>query len=699
MEQLSKANEEFLARLDFRKELFRFIIIFGPLNICMLMADSVGPAQPILALLMSLVSFIIIFWKRKNHASIQSAEGILLETTLLGNALKKDEFVPSRGVYKIFLGESHHDRGHKIKTSYALNILLYPYRQMKVSLDYFKDNGNLIPVRFQINTGVAGRIKIRALQFQQQNLWFSMILMATAFLIPLSIIPNKGLLNEWQNREELYQEMIVLNEEDSAKLFELSEASAIYLKSSRLDCFVFPDEDQSVYYIDPNYEIPQEEWEAVVRDASLLSDFVDFIHMEDCLIEANWAPYDHIFSDSVVYELGKRSFPNPEFWEDKPFQRGSNYLIYDLIMDDLENSNYFSSLNRSLYLLIKELKANSILLPVELVGDKSRLADDSLLFPDFGSSETFKIGDFSWSWYGKMADSKLEWLSTFLIEPRSPKVYSFLGRINIERNGYKKLEGYREPYDSLRFYGILGTIALNYIFLFLLLYQFMPILMALLSNKENAFNFYSDEKTEMDKAKKKRQRLIALGVEMVQFSKQENSQFVDSGHSNESISSLESVEMIPPAFKAIAEANLPALKSIIDLNPEIARSIYRGNSLLNISAEMFLEPDVLEYLIEKGADVNFRDSFQMTPIMMHAYWGNPESVKLLLSHGAEVNAVDLDGKTPLMHAIESDFDEQSAEIVSLLLAGGADKNVRDKEGKSVLDYTVKMKRKYKNLNS
>ena len=55
-------------------------------------------------------------------------------------------------------------------------------------------------------------------------------------------------------------------------------------------------------------------------------------------------------------------------------------------------------------------------------------------------------------------------------------------------------------------------------------------------------------------------------------------------------------------------------------------------------------------LLEAGADVNVRNKFGVTPLMMASKEGHAEIVKLLLANKADVNAAHTDGRTPLMVA-------------------------------------------------
>ena len=82
-----------------------------------------------------------------------------------------------------------------------------------------------------------------------------------------------------------------------------------------------------------------------------------------------------------------------------------------------------------------------------------------------------------------------------------------------------------------------------------------------------------------------------------------------------------------------------------------------------LAARISSTPEIVQLLLEKGADVNARSTDGRTPLMFAAS-STPEIVTLLLEKGAEIEARDNKGMTPLMFAA-------SAEIKQLLIDAGA----------------------------
>jgi hypothetical protein len=83
----------------------------------------------------------------------------------------------------------------------------------------------------------------------------------------------------------------------------------------------------------------------------------------------------------------------------------------------------------------------------------------------------------------------------------------------------------------------------------------------------------------------------------------------------------------------------------------------------------------VQALVAKGAQVNFADGEQRTPLILAAYNGYTPIVEFLYEKGADVNAVDHDGMTALMYAAKRSFNETAA----FLLSKGAEVNLRNRK--------------------
>jgi ankyrin repeat protein len=91
--------------------------------------------------------------------------------------------------------------------------------------------------------------------------------------------------------------------------------------------------------------------------------------------------------------------------------------------------------------------------------------------------------------------------------------------------------------------------------------------------------------------------------------------------------------------------------------------------------------ETVRVLLERGADIEARDSDNWTPLHVACAWGHLAVTRLLLDAGADMNVRDNDGHAPLNVACIF----HNARIIRLLLERGVDVNIRDNWGKSPLD--------------
>jgi len=85
-------------------------------------------------------------------------------------------------------------------------------------------------------------------------------------------------------------------------------------------------------------------------------------------------------------------------------------------------------------------------------------------------------------------------------------------------------------------------------------------------------------------------------------------------------------------------------------------------------------------LLDRGAEVNLKDSNGWPPLMEAAFGGHANTIRALLERGADVNAKDRAGWTPLMEAASKGH----LEAVIVLLAYGADANAKNVKGWTAL---------------
>ena len=85
-------------------------------------------------------------------------------------------------------------------------------------------------------------------------------------------------------------------------------------------------------------------------------------------------------------------------------------------------------------------------------------------------------------------------------------------------------------------------------------------------------------------------------------------------------------------------------------------------------------------LIEKGADVNYADDYNVTCTNQAAYLGLTSVVQKLVDFGADLDFANKEGITPLM----SSSSEGHEDIVEVIIRAGGNVNKADKDGTTAL---------------
>ena len=94
--------------------------------------------------------------------------------------------------------------------------------------------------------------------------------------------------------------------------------------------------------------------------------------------------------------------------------------------------------------------------------------------------------------------------------------------------------------------------------------------------------------------------------------------------------------------------------------------------------------EIVEFLIQLGANVNAKAENDCTPLHYAAYKGKIEVVKYLIEHGAQVDMRKKGGATPLHWAAEN----SKIEVVKYLIDYGAQVNLRNKFGFTPLHWAA-----------
>lgn len=113
-----------------------------------------------------------------------------------------------------------------------------------------------------------------------------------------------------------------------------------------------------------------------------------------------------------------------------------------------------------------------------------------------------------------------------------------------------------------------------------------------------------------------------------------------------------------------------------------------NEELIDASIDRDLEK--VKECLKNGADINIRSNIEWTPLLCVTHFNNLEIAKYLIEKGADVNAKETlqEHWTPLLSATINDIenDKVKQEIIRLLINNGADVNAKNKYERTALDY-------------
>ena len=129
------------------------------------------------------------------------------------------------------------------------------------------------------------------------------------------------------------------------------------------------------------------------------------------------------------------------------------------------------------------------------------------------------------------------------------------------------------------------------------------------------------------------------------------------------------LETVPKAFLLSLTDNSQSRHTCIFFAVQ-SENIERGNQ-------------ILEVLLNEGADANYKDALLQTALFYSCRYGHNQQVKMLIDAGAEPNQKDTYGQTALYYAAR----EGQAVTLKLLLSNNSDPNIIDNLGQTALFYS------------
>ena len=141
-------------------------------------------------------------------------------------------------------------------------------------------------------------------------------------------------------------------------------------------------------------------------------------------------------------------------------------------------------------------------------------------------------------------------------------------------------------------------------------------------------------------------------------------------------------EVIPSEtpYDLAFDGNIPELKHHLDKGLDVNKPYEFGGRTLLFAAVEGESPEAIKFLIKRGADVNFKDKYENTPLIHAANKASDGIVKLLLDQGARVGDTDKVGATALYRAVR----HGSVGISKSLLDRGGKVNFQGANGNALL---------------
>ncbi|HUS36226.1 MAG TPA: ankyrin repeat domain-containing protein [Verrucomicrobiae bacterium] len=132
----------------------------------------------------------------------------------------------------------------------------------------------------------------------------------------------------------------------------------------------------------------------------------------------------------------------------------------------------------------------------------------------------------------------------------------------------------------------------------------------------------------------------------------------------------------PPLYYAISRGHLPVVKLLVargaDVNDTCRAFTDGADSTMLMAAATYNHADIVNFLLDKGARLETRNSDELTAAMMTARTPNEAPLKALIQRGANINETGEQGRTALFYAAYNG----RCKNIELLLAAGADPNTK-----------------------
>ncbi|KAL8841090.1 MAG: hypothetical protein Q9176_003431 [Flavoplaca citrina] len=143
---------------------------------------------------------------------------------------------------------------------------------------------------------------------------------------------------------------------------------------------------------------------------------------------------------------------------------------------------------------------------------------------------------------------------------------------------------------------------------------------------------------------------------------------------------------------AMIESHLDMVNLLLDQNAKVDAIIGPLGWRAIHRAALKGYVDIIQRLVQSGADVNTQDKNKRTPLLYAVDGGHYAAAELLLQHGADPNAQDDWENTPLHTAseiLDNEDDQRHRGMIQLLCDYGADPNIQNNVGETAVFSAVR----------
>ncbi|KAL3319329.1 hypothetical protein Ciccas_002011 [Cichlidogyrus casuarinus] len=134
-------------------------------------------------------------------------------------------------------------------------------------------------------------------------------------------------------------------------------------------------------------------------------------------------------------------------------------------------------------------------------------------------------------------------------------------------------------------------------------------------------------------------------------------------------------------LEAAKKGNLNKVRRLLTPDNINCRDVFGRNSTPLHLASGYNNLEIVEFLLQNGADANAQDKGGLIPLHNASSYGHVDVAAMLIHHGTSVNAVDKWGYTPLHEAAQ----KGRTQLCALLLAHGADPSAKNQDEETPYD--------------